>query len=141
MTVYVIQESVGRNILPAKDFGDLEVLLPPNSNIVLSPGPTVRRLKSGLAKFSDDDYLLLMGDPAAIGIACAVATRANNGKMSLLKWDRLSAEYFPISINLVKTEDVEEMVETPITSNKGKEVKISIKRSKKGESDGTSIRH
>jgi len=132
MTVYVIQETVGRNILPAKDFGDLEVLLPSNSNIVLSPGPTVRRLKKGLAKFNDDDYLLLMGDPAAIGIACAVAARTNNGNFSLLKWDRLSSEYFPININLVKTEDVEEMVEAPITSNKGKEVKISVKR-KKGE--------
>jgi len=140
MTVYVIQETVGRNILPAKDFGDLEVLLPSNSNIVLSPGPTVRRLKKGLAKFNDDDYLLLMGDPAAIGIACAVAARTNNGNFSLLKWDRLSSEYFPININLVKTEDVEEMVEAPITSNKGKEVKISVKR-KKGERNGTSTRY
>lgn len=132
MTVYVIQESAGRNILSAKDFGELEVLLPPNSNIVLSSGPTVRRLKKGLASFTDDDYLLLMGDPAAIGIACAVAARANHGKMNLLKWDRLSSEYFPISINLVKTEDIEEMVEEPFTSSSGKEVKVSVKR-KKGE--------
>lgn len=140
MTVYVIQETAGRNILPAKDFGDLEVLLPPNSNIVLSPGPTVRRLKKGLAKFNDEDYLLLMGDPAAIGIACAVASRANHGKMNLLKWDRLSSEYFPIEVNLVKTEDIEDMVEIPITSNKGREVKISVKP-KKGERNGPSTRH
>lgn len=134
MTVYVIQESAGRNILSARDFGELEVLLPPNSNIVLSPAPTVRRLKSKLAAFSDDDYLLLMGDPAAIGIACAVAARANGGKVNLLKWDRLEAGYFPISINLANTtDDVElESSESGIVSSNGREVNVSVK-SKKGE--------
>ena len=43
MTVYVIQEVPGINILPANKFGELELLLPPGQ-ITLSAGPTVSRL-------------------------------------------------------------------------------------------------
>ena len=42
--VFVVQEVSGRNILSAEKYGELELLLPNNSQIVLSSGPTVRRL-------------------------------------------------------------------------------------------------
>ena len=74
MTVYVVQEVAGRNILGARKYGDLQVLLPSNVNIVLSPSPTVRRVRESLKNFSSEDFLLLMGDPAAIGIACVIAS-------------------------------------------------------------------
>ena len=64
--MFVVQEVPGRNILGARSYGDLKVLLPSNTNIVLSPGPTIRRLREGLKKFDNEDYLLLMGDPAVI---------------------------------------------------------------------------
>ena len=44
MTVYVIQEVLGRNVLSAEKYGKLELLLPEGSQLVLSTGPTVRRL-------------------------------------------------------------------------------------------------
>ena len=43
-TVFVVQEVPGRNILSAEKFGDLELLLPEGSQLVLSTGPTVKRL-------------------------------------------------------------------------------------------------
>ena len=42
MAVYVVQEVKGRNILSAKEFGELKLLLPEGSQIVLSAAPTVR---------------------------------------------------------------------------------------------------
>ena len=44
MTVFVVQEVPGRNILSAEKFGDLELLLPEGSQLVLSTGPTVKRI-------------------------------------------------------------------------------------------------
>ena len=64
MTVYVIQEVAGRNVLSAEKYGKLELLLPEGSQLVLSTGPTVRRLNKKLKDFCDDDYLLLIGDPS-----------------------------------------------------------------------------
>ena len=70
--VYVVQEVKGRNILSAQEFGDLKLLLPEGAQVVLSSAPTVRKLKQRLKDFCDEDYLLLIGDPAAIGIACSI---------------------------------------------------------------------
>lgn len=100
MSVFVVQEVPGRNILGARIYGDLKVLLPPNVNIVLSPGPTVRRLREGLKGFDSSDFLLLMGDPAVIGLACAIASDINVGKYSVLKWDRIEKDYYPVTIDL-----------------------------------------
>ncbi len=99
MTVFVVQESVGKNLVPASKYGDIKVLLPPGQ-VAYSTAPTVRRLREKLNHFNDKDYLLLMGDPAAIAIAGAVACEKNNGKMRLLKWDRQEKQYIPIDVDL-----------------------------------------
>ena len=56
--------------------------------------------EASLKDFTSDDYLLLYGDPALIGVVCAVASDVTNGRFKLLKWDRIQASYFPIEINL-----------------------------------------
>ena len=99
MTVYVVQEVPKFNVLPARKYGELELMLPPGQ-ITLSAGPTVNRLKHKLRDFTDMDYLLLIGDPLAIGLAVAIASNANRGKARLLKWDRQEKQYYPIEINL-----------------------------------------
>ena len=98
--VYVIQEQPHKNILPAAQFGEIKVLLPPGTQITFSAGQVTSKLMVDLSNFNDDDYLLLIGDPAAIGIAAAIASRWNNGKVKMLKWDRQEKTYYPISINL-----------------------------------------
>jgi len=105
MAVYVVQEVAGRNILSAQEYGQLKLLLPEGSQVVLSSGPTVRKLKTKLKDFCDDDYLLLMGDPAAIGIACSIAADINRGRYKCLKWDKIEATYYPIEIDLYNRED------------------------------------
>ena len=108
MTVYVVQEVIGRNVLSAEKFGDLELLLPEGSQIVLSAGPTVNRLRYTLRNFNDDDYLLLIGDPSAIGIACAIAATNNRGQFKCLKWAKREYKYYPVEINLNERGEIDE---------------------------------
>jgi len=99
MTVYVTQE-MGRNIRSAEKFGDLKVMLPDNKQMILSSGPLTFKLQQELKNFNDDDYLLLIGDPAIIAVAAAVAAKVNNGFFKVLKWDRDDKTYYDIEIDL-----------------------------------------
>jgi hypothetical protein len=108
MTVYVVQEVTGRNILSAKDFGNLELLLPEGSQVVLSSQPTVNKLRRKLKDFCDNDYLLLMGDPVAMGIACAIASDVNRGRIQCLKWDRMELKYYPVKFNLFEKGEIDD---------------------------------
>lgn len=99
-TVWVVQEVPGKNILPAQQWGMLDVLIPANSQVVLDSGPTVEVIRRKLREFGDKDYLIAIGDPAVIGIACAVAAARNNGRFRLLKWDRQEARYYPVTVSV-----------------------------------------
>ncbi len=44
--------------------------------------------------------LLLTGDPAIIGVACAVASDINMGRFKVLKWDRRREKYLPLEIDI-----------------------------------------
>ena len=81
--VYVTQEQDKRDITGALQYGEIEILLPNGHQIMFSPAPTIKRLERKLATFSDNDYILLMGDPAIIGATCMVASQINNGKIIL----------------------------------------------------------
>ena len=99
MTVYILQE-MGRNVRSAEKFGDLKVVLPDNRQIVLSSGPLTFKLQQELKDFNDEDYLLLMGDPAIIAVAGAVVSDVNGGRFKVLKWDRDEKSYYDIEIDL-----------------------------------------
>ena len=105
--VYVLQELPGTkagapkiNIMSASKYGEFKFLLPEFSQIIFSPGPLVYKLRQGLKDFNENDYLLLTGDPAIIGVACSIVSDMTNGKYNLLKWDKQEKQYYPIEINL-----------------------------------------
>lgn len=99
-TVFVVQEDPRKNILPAMDFGNIEFILDQHSQVTFDPVPWVRRMKVAMRKFTDEDYLLAVGDPAAIGIACCIAAAQTGGKFKMLKWDRQEKRYYPIAIDV-----------------------------------------
>ena len=105
MTVFITQESANRNFLPARRYGDLVPLLPGNAQIILSAAPVVRKLKFQLKNFSDDDYLLMSGDPLIMGVAVYEALRANNGKAKFLKWDKREGDYYDVFIDVNEKEE------------------------------------
>jgi hypothetical protein len=105
--VFVIQDIPGTkagapkiNIIGAREFGDLKVLLPENSQIILSPTYVIQTLKQKLKDYQLGDYLLLTGDPAIIGVACSIVSDITNGKYNLLKWDKQERRYYPVEIDL-----------------------------------------
>tara|TARA_R100001443_G_scaffold57554_1_gene68254 strand:+ start:215 stop:616 length:402 start_codon:yes stop_codon:yes gene_type:complete len=105
--VYVIQDIPGTkqgtpkiNIVGATQFGNLRVLLPENSQIILSPNYVITTLRQKLKDYTNRDYLLLTGDPAIIGVACSIVSDVTNGKYNLLKWDKQERRYYPVEINL-----------------------------------------
>ena len=57
-------------------------------------------LKDKLQDFDDCDCILATGDPAAISIAIAAAAMANNGLVTMLKWDRQANAYYKLPIDL-----------------------------------------
>jgi hypothetical protein len=108
-TVYVIQDIPGTkigapkiNIIGATQYGQLKVLLPENSQIILSPAYVISTLKTKLKDYKSNDYLLLTGDPAIIGVACSIVSDITNGKYKLLKWDKQERRYYPVEIDLYK---------------------------------------
>ena len=114
-TVFVIQDIPGSkvgtpkiNIIGATEFGDLKVLLPENSQIILSPAYVIQTLKQKLREYKEKDYLLLTGDPAIIGVACSIVAEKTNGKFNLLKWDRQEKMYYPIEINIYEQGKIED---------------------------------
>ena len=113
--VYVIQEIPGTqsgnpkiNIMGASKYGDFKFLLPEFSQMIFSPGPLIYKLRQGLKNYKVDDYLLLTGDPAIIGVACSIVSDITNGKYNLLKWDRQERKYYPIKINLYEKGKIDE---------------------------------
>lgn len=98
--VFVVSETGQHNITSALDFGEIEVVLPPNAQVAFSVAPTVARIQRKLEKFCDEDYLLFIGDPTAIGILSAVAAFKNNGRYKCLKWDKYERRYIPIQVDL-----------------------------------------
>ncbi len=111
--VYIIQEIPGTkegrpkiNIMGAASFGKFKFLLPELSQIIFSPGPLIFKLRKELANYKLNDYLLLTGDPAIIGVACSIVSDITNGKYNLLKWDKQEKKYYSISINLYEKGEI-----------------------------------
>lgn len=84
------------NIDPAKKFGELKVMLPPEASR-LELSSIVSMLKRMMTDFGPDDYVLALGDPMIISLAAVIAERAA-GHLRLLKWDRMSRQYLPMEV-------------------------------------------
>tara|TARA_R100000306_G_scaffold21058_1_gene25036 strand:- start:600 stop:923 length:324 start_codon:yes stop_codon:yes gene_type:complete len=100
MAVFVTQENPRVDIVSALQWGDLESLASHLDQVHLNPGRIVAEFRRKLRDFGDDDWLLAMGDPAIIGIAFAIAASINDGRVNLLKWDKIEKSYYPVRINL-----------------------------------------
>ena len=116
--VYVIQEIPGSqagtpkiNIMGAASYATsnkFNFLLPEFSQMIFSPGPLIYKLRQGLKNYTSDDYLLLTGDPALIGVACSIVSDITNGKYNILKWDKQERKYSPIEINLYEKGEIDD---------------------------------
>lgn len=98
--VFVVQESK-YNYEDAKRFGELVVL----SN---DDYPSLKKDQRAITPLLEDflfyfnpveDHLLLIGDPILIGLCVALVAKRTS-TIPVLKWDRRSASYQPVTIFL-----------------------------------------
>ena len=90
------------DLTPALKFGTLKVLLP-HGPVMLSTKPMVDHMRTEMDEFCDEDYILAVGDPAAIISAGMVASQANKGRVKLLWYDRQQRAYIPLQFDLFNT--------------------------------------
>lgn len=110
--VYVVQnqmmaDSTNGQLVPkypslqtqASKFGEVRFLLGPSA----SPWglkTIIPELMQSLTTFSDEDYLLFIGNQTFFAIAGAIALGTNDGRMKILQWSRKDGGYLPIQIDL-----------------------------------------
>lgn len=107
-SVFVPQETRKRNaagvfepvhdLSPALAFGDLIILhsaMPGG----LDPRPMLQTMREKLRDFTDDDFIVATGDPAAIAAAVMLASVANRGRVKLLRWDRATRQYLAMQLD------------------------------------------
>jgi hypothetical protein len=103
MTVYITHEMRGKDLSNALDFGPLQVIIQAEMQITEGPGSKktiINMIETALESFGKDDYLLLSGDPACIAVSFTVAALNNDGSVNILKWDRQSGCYYPVSLQI-----------------------------------------
>ena len=87
------------DLSPARRYGELTFLLSPTAK-PFRANSVLKDLQNGLKDYSDRDYLLLIGNPALIGFAAAIAANFNDGNLQLLQWSGDLNQYLVISNNV-----------------------------------------
>lgn len=88
------------DLSPASKFGRLHYLLGPGNIFADRLDQARDQMDKILANYTPDDYILPVGDPVAIALACMIAGRNTMGRVNVLKFSRLKNEYqaFPIAV-------------------------------------------
>ncbi len=63
------------------------------------PDMLVWRLRMVLQDFSDQDYIIPVGNPCLIGMAIAIAAECNEGRVKVLDWSKVKEDYRLMEIN------------------------------------------
>ena len=87
------------NLDPAKAFGKIEILLPPEAGR-MPPESLHKILLKGMEDITEDDWLLATGDPIITAIVTTIAVQKLDGLLRLLRWDKRAKTYEPIEIQL-----------------------------------------
>jgi hypothetical protein len=88
------------DISPAEKFGELTQPMFPSNGVAYLTQNDVHETRKRLKDFTDDDYILAVGDAAAIGLSMALAAEMNRGKVNVLRWDKRRFEYVNLKFDL-----------------------------------------
>lgn len=111
MTVYAVQQQmrfdqIKKELVPrftsinkAERWGEIVYLLSPSAH-PFNPELVLGDLHEKLSSFSDDDHLLLIGNPGLIGMATSIAAYYNEGRVRLLQWSGRHNEYTEIEAKI-----------------------------------------
>jgi len=88
------------DLTPAAVYGQLVFMLGPGNIFKDRMAQAIKQLSAVLQSFSQEDFILAVGDPVAIAAAVLIAGGRTGGTITLLKWDRISAAYEPFAISI-----------------------------------------
>jgi hypothetical protein len=92
------------DLSPALTYGEIRHVFQPGK-IPVHPMAIVEMARDGLAEFTADDYLLLVGDPLAIGVATGVAMQHVDGSIRILRWFSRARQYEELMLHLALPSD------------------------------------
>ena len=87
------------NFAKCSEFGDPVVCLP-RGQMALSPHPTKEKLREVFRDFTDNDFIVAVGDPTLIFLAGMVICDLNRGRCNMLKYDREVRSYLKVEFNI-----------------------------------------
>jgi len=87
-------------ISKAERFGDIHYCLSPNEH-PFNLEPVLGHLHGALSGFSDEDYLILVGNPVLLGLATAIASHYNDGKVKFLQWSAKESNYVLLPAEII----------------------------------------
>lgn len=67
------------------------------------PAPLMPKAIQTLADFTDDDWIVPIGNPALIAMVIMAASRANHGRVRVLDWMRNPEQYREVTLQLPTT--------------------------------------
>ena len=83
----------------AEQYGKIEFLLSPRAR-PYAVGGIITELYEKLDAFSDDDFLLLVGNQCLVGLAMSVASDLNDGSVNILQWSGRDQAYVEIKADI-----------------------------------------
>jgi hypothetical protein len=98
--VFIVSMMPKMNFTDAAGFGELVAVYPPDLQVVGGAGVTnhlVEMARDALNGFTEEDFIIPVGDPTLIGIVFAVAAEQST-KLRVLKWDRFERGYVPTEV-------------------------------------------
>ena len=112
--VFLVQEPLKRDergeVVPRinyntlRPYGDVEFLFEwgelKDADVLTDTDRYLDTLRDKLAEFCDDDYLVLMGNPALCSMAMAIAAEMNDGVVNMLDWLRNERRYRIVHVDL-----------------------------------------
>ena len=89
------------DLSPANEWGEVVFLLRDSENPFGDVDATAKEVERMLDDhgYDSEDFLLLVGNPALIGIVAAVAS-AYSPKMQFLQWSKADHGYRPVVVNI-----------------------------------------
>lgn len=107
-TVFLVQESGRIDVTPALDFGEIFTILPPGDTNFSYNFVTMKIQEAIGLRAKPGDYLLLTGDPIAIGLATVAlyeTLRPFTTELNFLKWLPREARYLPVKVDMAPFDD------------------------------------
>jgi len=113
--VFIIHEPLRRDpesgnmipthdLTPAAHFGELTFVVPSGDRPSYDPEGSLRYIRPAMADYMPEDFIVAVGDMALVSWAVALAARATDGYVRILRWDgRPSGQkYYATSVELWK---------------------------------------